>query len=146
MSDDQDLRKRRQALETELAGLSDQQQRGFSANADAVDRLPAGVRQPEAVQAPELEEFTAEERAADSAMEDLRFQIDLIDDKLVHSRQFGVTQHDPASMSEFADDKAAADSAIDDLRRQIEEIDHELARSEGGFRGAARRALWWLRR
>jgi hypothetical protein len=143
MSDDQDLRKRRQALETELAGLSDQQERGFSANADAVNRLPAGVRQPEAVQTPEL--FTAEERAADSAMEDLRDQIDSIDDELVHSRQFGVTQHDPASMSEFADDEVAAGSAIDDLRRQIDVIDHELARGEG-VSGAVRRALWWLRK
>ena len=146
MSDDQDLRKRRQALETELAGLSDQQQRGFTANADAVDRLPAGVRQPEAMQTPELDEFTAEERAADLAMEDLRDQIDLIDDELVHTRQFGVTQHDPASMSEFADDEVAAGAAIDDLRRQIDVIDHELARGEGGVRGAVRRALWWLRK
>jgi hypothetical protein len=147
MSDDHDLRKRRQALETELAGLSDQQERGFRANADAVNRLPAGVIEPEAAETPEFaaSELAAEERAADSAMEDLRDQIDLIDDELVHSRQFGVTQHDASSMSEFADDEAAADSAIADLRRQIDAIDHELARSEG-VTGAGSRVLWWLRK
>jgi hypothetical protein len=142
MSEDQDLRKRRRALETELGGLSDQQERALRANADAVNRLPTGVTRPEAVELPEV---AAEEVAADSAMEDLRHQIDLIDDELVHTRQFGVTQHDAASMSEFADDEAAADSAIDDLRRQIDVIDNELARNDG-LKGVRRRVLWWLRK
>jgi hypothetical protein len=142
MSDEHDLRKRRQALETELGGLRDQQERGLMANDDAVSRLPAGVIEPEAV---EMSEFTDEERAAESDMEDLRHEIDMIDSELVHTRQFGVTQHAAASMSEFADDEVAADTAIVDLRHQIDVIDNELARRDG-VRGAARRMLWWLRK
>jgi len=105
MSDDQDLRKRRQALETELGGLLDQQERGLRATAEAVSRLPAGVLEPETY----ASELRDEEIAADSAMDDLHRQIDAIDDELVHTRQFGVTQHDAAAMSEFAEDEAAAE-------------------------------------
>jgi hypothetical protein len=136
MSENHGLRERRQALETELGGLRDQQERGFRANEDAVGR------QPEAAEVPELVD---DEVAAESAMEDLRQQIDLVGSELAHARQFGVTQHDAAAMGEFADDDVAADSAIDDLGRQIEVIDNELARDDG-LRGARRRLLWWLRK
>jgi len=142
MSEDQDLRQRRQALEAELGALSDQQERGDRANADAVSRLPAAVVQPEPAQ---MSEVADEERAADSAMDELRDEINLIADELVHARQFGVTQHDPASMSEFAEDDEAADSAIDDLRRQIDVLDHELA-ARDGVKASGRRLLWWLRK
>jgi len=142
VSEDHDLRKRRQALETELGGLRDQQQRALEANEDAVSRLPAGVIEPEVVEMPE---FVDEEMAADADMEELRHEIDLIDNELVHTRQFGVTQHDAAAMSEFAEDEVAADSAMADLRQQIDVIDNELARNDG-VRGAARRVLWWLRK
>jgi hypothetical protein len=142
MSEGHDLRKRRQALETELGGLRDQRERAFRANDEAVSRLPAGVIEPEVVEMPE---FVDEEMAADSDMKDLRHEIGLIERELVHTRQFGVTQHDAAAMSEFADDDVAADSAIVDLRHQIDVIDNKLARNDG-VRGAARRVLWWLRK
>jgi hypothetical protein len=141
MTEDQDLRKRRQALETELGGLLDQQERGERASAEAVGRLPAGVLEPEAG----ASEFQDEEIAAESAMDDLRRQIDAIDSELVHTRQFGVTQHDAAAMSEFAEDDAAAETAIHDLRRQIDAIDDELSRKDG-VSGARRRMLRWLRK
>jgi hypothetical protein len=144
MREGHDLRKRRQALETELGGLRDQRERGFRANRDALSRQQFAVTRPDAAG---TSEFVDDEAAADAGMNDLRRQIDLVGDELARTRQFGVTQHDAAGMAEFADDEVAADAAMEDLRRQIELIDHALARSaNGGLRGAAQRVLWWLHR
>jgi hypothetical protein len=43
MSDVQDLRQRRQALETELSGLREQRDRAFRANSDALSLQRVGV-------------------------------------------------------------------------------------------------------
>jgi hypothetical protein len=88
MSEAQDLRQRRQALETELSGLREQRERAFRANSDALSRQRVGVTDHNA---DEMQQFADDETAGDSSMTDLRRQIRLIDDQLARNHGGGVT-------------------------------------------------------
>jgi hypothetical protein len=87
MSDVQDLRRRRQALETELSGLREQRERAFRANSDALSLQRVGVtdRNPA-----EMQEFADDETAGDSAMTELRRQIGVIDAELARDHRGGL--------------------------------------------------------
>jgi hypothetical protein len=79
MNEAHDLRQRRQALETELSSLRDQRERAFRANSDALSLQRAGVTDHNAS---EMQQLADDETAGDSAMTELRRQIELIDDQL----------------------------------------------------------------
>jgi hypothetical protein len=86
MSEVHDLRQRRRALETQLSTL--REQRAFRANSDALSRQQVGAAQ---LDAAEMREFAEDEAAGDSAMTDLRHQIELIDDELARDHVGGLT-------------------------------------------------------
>jgi hypothetical protein len=88
MSEVQDLRQRRQALETQLSALRAQRDHAFRANSDALSRQRAGVTHHDAE---EMKEFAADEVAGDSAMTDLRRQIESIDDELAGDHGGGLS-------------------------------------------------------
>jgi hypothetical protein len=88
MSEVQDLQRRRQALETELSGLREQRERAFRANSDVLSLQRAGVTDHSAA---EMQAFAANEIAGDSAMTELRRQIELIDDELARDHHDGFT-------------------------------------------------------
>jgi hypothetical protein len=88
MSDIQDLRRRQQALETELSGLREQRERDFRAYSDAGSRQYAGATDHNAA---EMEELADGETAGDSAMTELHRQIELIDDELARDHGGGFT-------------------------------------------------------
>jgi hypothetical protein len=79
MSEVQDLRQRRQALETELSRLREQRERAFCANSDALSLQRVGVTDHNAA---EMQELADDETAGDSAMTERRREIELIDDEL----------------------------------------------------------------
>jgi ABC-type phosphate transport system auxiliary subunit len=87
MSEVDDLRQRRQALETQLSALREQRERAFRANS-VLSRQRVGVTHHDAV---EMQEFAADEVAGDSAMTDLRRRIELIDDELARDHGGGFT-------------------------------------------------------
>jgi hypothetical protein len=82
MSEVTDLRQRRRALETELGRLREQRERAFRANSDALALQRAGVTHHDGA---EMKEFADNEVAGDSAMTDLRREIELIDDELARN-------------------------------------------------------------
>jgi ABC-type phosphate transport system auxiliary subunit len=87
MSEVQDLQRRRQALETELSGLREQWERAFRANSDVLSLQRVGVTDHSAA---EMQAFAAaNEISGDSAMTELRRQIELIDDELARDHGGG---------------------------------------------------------
>jgi hypothetical protein len=86
MSEVDDLRQRRQALETQLSALREQRERAFRANS-VLSRQRVGVTHYDAA---EMQEFAADEVAGDSAMTDLRRRIELIDDELARDHGGGL--------------------------------------------------------
>jgi hypothetical protein len=86
MSDVKELRRRRQALETQLSILSEQREHAFRANSDALALQRAGVTHHDR---PEMKRFANAEIAGDSTMTDLRRQIELIDDELERNHGSG---------------------------------------------------------
>jgi hypothetical protein len=74
-----DLRQRRQALETQLSALREQREHAARTNSYARSRQRIGVTAHTAVQ---MQEFADDQIAGESAMTDLRRQIELIDDEL----------------------------------------------------------------
>ncbi len=89
MSEVQDLRQRRQALEAQLGALREERERAFRANSDALSRQRAGVTLHDDA---EMKEFADHEVAGDSAMTDLRRQIELIDVELARDHGGGLTE------------------------------------------------------
>jgi hypothetical protein len=79
MSDVNELRRQRQALETQLGTLSGQKEYAFRVNSDALALQRAGVTHHDGV---EMQQFADAELAGDSTMTDLRRRIALIDDEL----------------------------------------------------------------
>jgi hypothetical protein len=86
MSEAQDLRQRRQALEAELRGLREQREHAFRANSDALSLQRAGVTHHNAAQ---MQQFADDETGGDSAMTELRREIELIDDELTTKQRAG---------------------------------------------------------
>jgi hypothetical protein len=86
MSEFNDLQQRRNALQTQLSTLRLQRERAFRANSDALSLQRAGVTHREAV---EMKGFADDEIAGDSAMTDIRRQIELIDGELTSGRGGG---------------------------------------------------------
>jgi hypothetical protein len=82
MSEVTDLRTRRQALDTQLSGLREQRERAFRANSDALSRQRVGVTDHDAAA---MQAFASDEVAGDSAMTDLRREIELIDAELTRN-------------------------------------------------------------
>jgi hypothetical protein len=87
MSDVSDLRRRRQALETQLGALDEQRERAFRANSDARALQDAGVTHHDRA---EMKQFSDAETAGDSTMTNLRRQIALIDDELERNQGRGL--------------------------------------------------------
>jgi hypothetical protein len=80
----QDLRQRRQALATQLNGLREQRELASRANSYAVSRQRAGVtNHDEAV----MQGHADSETAGDSAMTQLRREIEAIDEELGRDRR-----------------------------------------------------------
>jgi hypothetical protein len=79
-----DLRQRRQALETQLSALGAQREQATRTNSYARSRQRIGVTDHSVAQ---MQEFADDQIASDSEMTDLRRQIELIDAEL--SRSFG---------------------------------------------------------
>jgi hypothetical protein len=79
LSEVEDLRQRRQALEAELSGLREQRERAFRANSDALSLQRVGVTDHSPA---EMQQFADDETDGDSAMTELRREIELIDDEL----------------------------------------------------------------
>jgi hypothetical protein len=88
MSDIHELRKRREALETQLHALREQREHAFRANSDALTRQRFGVTDHADA---EMKQFADDEVAGDSTMTDLRREIDLIDDELARDYPGGLT-------------------------------------------------------
>jgi hypothetical protein len=82
-----DLRQRRQALETQLSALREQREHAARTNSYARSRQRIGVTAHTAVQ---MQEFADDQIAGESAMTDLRRQIELIDDELSRSSGGGL--------------------------------------------------------
>jgi ABC-type phosphate transport system auxiliary subunit len=87
MSEVQDLRQRRQALETQLSALRVQRERAFRVNSDALSRQRVGVTYHDAA---DMQPLATDEVAGDSAMADLRREIELIDDELARDHGGGL--------------------------------------------------------
>jgi hypothetical protein len=68
--------------------LREQRERAFRPNSDALSRQRVGVTHHDAA---EIQEFATDEVASDSAMTDLRRQIELIDDELARDHRGGLT-------------------------------------------------------
>jgi hypothetical protein len=88
MSEVQDLRQRREAMETELKALREQRERAFRANSDALSLQRSGVTDHSAA---EMQQFADKETVGDSAMTELRRAIELVDDELATKRRGGAS-------------------------------------------------------
>jgi len=88
MSEVQDLRRRRGALDTELGALREQRERASRANSFALSRQRAGVTQHDEA---DMKELADDEVAGDAAITDLRRQIESIDTELARDDGRGVT-------------------------------------------------------
>jgi hypothetical protein len=86
MSEVQDLRQRRQALETQLSAFRVHRERAFRVNSD-LSRQRVGVTQHDAA---DMQALASDEVAGDSAVTELRRQIELIDDELVRDHAGGL--------------------------------------------------------
>ena len=87
MSEVKDLRERREALRAQLVELQQQRERAFRKNSDALALQRAGVTDHDAAG---MKGFADDEVAGDSAMTDLRRQIELIDDELARDHGGGL--------------------------------------------------------
>lgn len=88
MSEVQELRQRRMALQTELGTLREQRERTSRANSYALSRQRAGVTNHDKS---EMKAFADDEVAGDSAITDLRRQIESIDNELERDYGTGLT-------------------------------------------------------
>jgi hypothetical protein len=86
MHDIQDLRRRRQALQTELGALREQQERASRANSYARSRQRAGVTDHNESQ---MREFAEDETAREPAITDVRREIESIDTELARDHGGG---------------------------------------------------------
>jgi hypothetical protein len=87
MSDLDELRQRREALESELSALSEQREHAFRVNSDALALQQAGVTHHDQT---EMKGFADDEIAGDSTMTDLRRRIALIDDEIARDHGGGL--------------------------------------------------------
>ena len=87
MNEVQELRQRREALQTQLGTLREQQERASRANSYALSRQQAGVTHHDDA---ELKELADDEVAREPAITDLRRQIDSIDTELARDHDSGL--------------------------------------------------------
>jgi hypothetical protein len=87
MSDVNELRRQRRALEAKLGMLSEQKEYAFRVNSDALALQRAGVTHHGGA---EMQQFADAEIAGDPTMTDLRRQIALIDDELERDHGTGL--------------------------------------------------------
>lgn len=87
MNDANELRRRREALETQLTTLSRQRERAFRVNSDALALQQAGVTHHDGAA---MKELSDAESAGDSTMTVLRREIAQIDDELVRDHRGGL--------------------------------------------------------
>jgi hypothetical protein len=80
MNEVQDLRERREALQTELGSLREQQERASRANSYALSRQRAGVTH---LDESEMKELADDEVARGPAIAEVRREIELIDSELL---------------------------------------------------------------
>lgn len=83
----EDLRQRREALQTQLGALRDQHERASHTNSFALSRQRAGVTH---LDESEMKEFADDEVARGPAITDVRREIELIDDELARDHGSGV--------------------------------------------------------
>jgi hypothetical protein len=83
MSKVEELRQRREALQTQLGALRDQQDRASHANSFALSRQRAGVTH---LHESEMKQLADDEVARGPAITDIRRQIELIDDEIASDR------------------------------------------------------------
>jgi hypothetical protein len=86
MSDVNELRRRREALETQLAALTEKREHAFRVNSDALALQQAGVTHHDGAA---MKELADAESAGDSTMSVLRREIAQIDDELVRDHRGG---------------------------------------------------------
>lgn len=86
MTEVRNLRQRRQALQTELGALREQQERASRANSYALSRQRAGVTDHDESQ---MKVFADDEAAGEPAITDVRRQIESIDTELARDHGGG---------------------------------------------------------
>jgi hypothetical protein len=86
MTEVRDLRQRRQALQTELSALREQQERASRANSYALSRQRAGVTDNDESQ---MKELADDEVSLEPAIIDVRRQIESIDTELARDHGGG---------------------------------------------------------
>jgi hypothetical protein len=79
----EDLRQRRESLQTQLGALRDQQDRASHANSFALSRQRAGVTH---LDESEMKDLADDEVARGPEITDIRRQIELIDDEIASDR------------------------------------------------------------
>jgi hypothetical protein len=87
MSDVNELRRRREALETQLTALSEQRERAFRVNSDALSLQQAGVTHHDTAA---MKTLADAESAGDSTMTLLRREIAQIDGELARDHRGGL--------------------------------------------------------
>ena len=87
MSDIDELRRRRAALETQLTTLTNQREQAFRVNSDALALQQAGVTHHDDAA---MKELSDAESAGDSTMTVLRREIAQIDDELARDHRGGL--------------------------------------------------------
>jgi hypothetical protein len=88
MNEVQDLRQRREAMDTKLRALREQRERAFRVNSDALSLQRSGVTDHNAAK---MQQFADDETAGDSAMTELRREIELLDDELATKGRGGAS-------------------------------------------------------
>jgi len=87
MSDGNELRRRRDALQTQLSAMTEQRERAFRTNSDALALQRAGVTDHDGAA---MKKLADAESADDSAMTDLRREIDVIETELARDHKGGL--------------------------------------------------------
>jgi hypothetical protein len=87
MSDVNELRRRREGLETQLAALTEQRERAFRVNSDALALQQAGVTHHDGAA---MKTLADAESAGDSTMTVLRREIEQIDGELARDHRGGL--------------------------------------------------------
>jgi ribosome-binding ATPase YchF (GTP1/OBG family) len=87
MSDDNQLRRRRDELEIQLIALTEQRERAFRVNSDALALQQAGVTHRDSAA---MKQLADAESAGDSAMTALRREIEAIDNELARDHRGGL--------------------------------------------------------
>ena len=87
MTEARDLRHRRQALQTELSMLREQQELAARENSYALSRQRAGITDHDESQ---LKELADDEVSREPAMSDIRREIESIDSELAHDHGSGL--------------------------------------------------------